>query len=371
MSEAKGKARILCLSDVAPGYGSPQLQHLAHSLGELLGDGEIMLVCPDEKGRKLSAPLYDNIELNRVVTFMPPYDDMFIVEYNRAIVDVIRAWKPTVIIASHGWVLPAVMRCEDMDFRLIYYMLESLAHQERGMGPWARDLNADGFERADIILTPERRRLETDVATLGVLPRKYLEIYNVAPSVIQRPVPAGDRTPAILVAGAIGERALTGHIAAAPPKLAFNIAGPAKTDAARELLGELAQREATAYWGMLPAAEVVDLRSAHAYSLVMWAPNDINQLYASPNKFFESIAAGTPPICAPHPQCVEVIKKYDCGILMDDWSVAAFVRAVTEAMSIFETDAERYQALIDNCLQAAHEELSWHKQFNKFREMWP
>ena len=73
-------------------------------------------------------------------------------------------------------------------------------------------------------------------------------------------------------------------------------------------------------WSTLPSALVT---MEIMQSVRKNQPVTTAQRYAAPNKFFDAIACGTPPICAPHPQCVEVIRKWRCGLLVDDWSSEA------------------------------------------------
>src|SRR5207247_1072979 len=82
------------------------------------------------------------------------------------------------------------------------------------------------------------------------------------------------------------------------------------------------------YLGLLPAQRLREIMPRYAYRLVLWRPDDYHTLYASPNKMFESIAAGIPPICTPHPQCVEILREFDCGILLDDWLREAVSKAL-------------------------------------------
>ena len=364
-------SRLLCLTDVAPGYGSPQLQHLTASLADKLGGADVRLLSPDEKNRPSRELIYDGFETTRVATFLPPHDKAFSIEFNRYIVDVIREWKPSMIIAANGWVLPSVLRCADQPFSLIYYMLESLSHQKHGIGDWTVPFNCDAFRRADIVVTPERRRLNNDIEILNVQPKRSVELLNVGARDDREAVPHDMRERAVIAAGSIGPESLSQYLLALSHDIPVTLAGPTNTPASIALLEELQRARHIAFHGLLPASTVFDMRANHAYSLVMWAPSDINQIYAAPNKFFESIAAGTPPICAPHPQCREIIERYDCGLIMSDWSQKAFLYSVGEAMDIFDKSPERYAELVENCKRATREELNWESQMEKFSKAWP
>jgi glycosyltransferase involved in cell wall biosynthesis len=123
------------------------------------------------------------------------------------------------------------------------------------------------------------------------------------------------------------------------------------------------------YQGLLDNRGLAARRREYAWSLVSWNPDSFDTLHACPNKFFESIADGVPPIAGPHPQCREVIETYDCGILLQDWSLGAFEEGLREAEAVFGT--ERYQRLVENCRRAHQTELCWEKQFAKLRPFLP
>src|SRR5439155_18299832 len=90
-------------------------------------------------------------------------------------------------------------------------------------------------------------------------------------------------------------------------ELRIDFAGPADDDETRALVARIAEfRGSKRYLGLLPTSHLHEIMPQYAYRLVLWRPDDYQTLYASPNKMFESIAAGIPPICTPHPQCVEV-----------------------------------------------------------------
>ncbi|MFQ5502752.1 MAG: glycosyltransferase, partial [Phycisphaerae bacterium] len=117
------------------------------------------------------------------------------------------------------------------------------------------------------------------------------------------------------------------------------------------------------YHGYVDNATLRAIRRSYSYGITYWNPSIKNQLYACPNKFFESIAAGVPPITAPHPQTKMLVERYDCGIVMKDWSRAAFVDALKHAISLM--NSSRYADMVNNCGKACRRELNWEYQFRK------
>jgi glycosyltransferase involved in cell wall biosynthesis len=123
------------------------------------------------------------------------------------------------------------------------------------------------------------------------------------------------------------------------------------------------------YLGAVSNTELAELRAAYAFSFVAWAPTQFNTLYACPNKLFESIASGVPPIAAPHPQCAAVLREHDCGILMRNWSFDAFCEALDTAQGLLGTP--RYRQLVRNCLHAHRTALNWERQFAEVAGLLP
>lgn len=365
----EAKPVILGLSDVALGYGSPQFELILKSLSERYPSARTIAVEPDQKGR-LPRMVDGLVDVVRVATHLPPYDGVFQVEYNLSIHEIIAETKPAVIVVSHGWVLPAVLRSRHRPSVLIYYMLESIEHQVKGMGRDAIDLNRWCLALADLVLVPERRRAAADMRAQGWDFDRLIEICNVSEP--QPTLPANLRNGKVLYAGGIGHATLSGYMAAeALSAVEFEVAGPAETVDGKEVLSTLVCRPNIRYIGLLSAAELRSVRAQFAYSIVMWRPDGVNQLYASPNKFFESIAAGVPPICTPHPQCVEFIERYDCGIVVDSWNEHDFIRGVQKAMDIYHTNPARYATLVRNCNTAFETELNWKSQFEKIAPYLP
>lgn len=139
-----------------------------------------------------------------------------------------------------------------------------------------------------------------------------------------------------------------------------SIQGRARVETER-LFGNLCGQ--VRYLGYVDGATLARLRRPYVFNIVFWNPVDENFLYACPNKFFEGIADGIPPITAPHPQCVQLTDRYDCGIVMRDWSFQAFSASLHEAMDMQGTAA--YERMARGCREAVDAELNWDKQFER------
>jgi glycosyltransferase involved in cell wall biosynthesis len=344
------------------GYGSPQTQQLLHNVGQQFGARDLLLVEPDQVGRKPKPGLFPDIKIRRIFTHTAPYDRAFQIDYNLQIHSIIQEYQPDIIIANHGWVLPAVLKARNTEFTFIYMMLESMDHQMRGIGNWAIALNREAIERADILVVPEINRLHTDCALLKVTPKHAVEMFNapMRDHVAEQNADTSDRKNAVLYAGTLGSESC--GEALFHPSLAhinFTMAGPADNQSAKEFLSEAAKRRNFSYLGYLSGQEAYELRKSHAYSYVAWQPSNLNQIYAAPNKLFETLALGVPPIAAPHPQCRTINGQFDCAIIAQDWSEDGLANAINQAMNIFQNDRARYDQLCQNAKSASVTKLNW------------
>jgi hypothetical protein len=109
------------------------------------------------------------------------------------------------------------------------------------------------------------------------------------------------------------------------------------------------------------------LISSYLYSFIAWTPDSESTYYAAPNKFFDAITAKTPPLTAPHPLCVRLIKRYGCGRILPGWGEGDMKTGIDEALAFAQTDA--YAQLVDEKLPIAAKELTWEAQFLKLANL--
>ncbi|RME67037.1 MAG: hypothetical protein D6781_13990, partial [Verrucomicrobia bacterium] len=199
-------------------------------------------------------------------------------------------------------------------------------------------------------------------------------IYNSRPLAASEPLPATRRNGHVIIQGSLRAdlnfiKYLAERDRARPH---IDVYGFLQDhDPARAILldRESAKRNGYTYRGFVDNETVSQRRRQYAFSFVSWNPTTFDTLHACPNKFFESIADGVPPIAAPHPQCREIIEKFDCGILLKDWSLEAFLEGLDTARRIYGT--RRYRQLVANCRHAHETELCWERQFSRIRRRLP
>jgi len=370
--------RIAALSDITIGYAVPQIQSMVAALCAHYAPAEGFILEPDMKGRRELATI-SGIAITRLLTRMPPHDHAFHVEYNIQLHRALDRIAPDVVVFLNASVVPALLLSRHKPAFVIYYMLESLSHQLTAGGQDYLDLNQMVRDQVDVVVVPEYRRAELDLERLNWPAKPVVEMLNVAafdPPASDPPPcdpPRCDRPTecAFLHAGTIGADTYCTELADdGLGEVRIDFAGPIDSEESRAIVARLASYPGTRqYLGLLPASRLHEIMPRYAYRLVLWRPADYHTLYASPNKMFESIAAGIPPVCTPHPQCVEILREFDCGLLLDDWSREALFRAIGTAQEIF--GRPRYAELVANCRKAFENALNWGDQFAALRPLLP
>ncbi|NUQ67094.1 MAG: hypothetical protein HUU18_02285 [Phycisphaerales bacterium] len=361
---------VAAVSDVSIGYGSPQVPRLLESLSEHYAPARGFMLEPDQSERPPLAMNAWSFELKRVHTSVSHYVRSGTIEYLVHCARELNERRPDVVVVSSSLTLPVLFKLRYRPRLVIYYMLESLSYYEGG-GAWQRfmlDTNRAASEMIDLIISPEENRARLDVERARMHgPRVAIMVNAVNPRTPDRePVPASERNGRLLVSGTIqrgmtlAEYYLRPEIASIPIDMYGLIEGPDKHDLRAQFLAGEGQ---VCYRGYVPGRELALLRRHYSYSLITWADTSEHLRYACPNKFFEAIADGVPPIVTPHPQCRSIVDRYDCGIVMRDWSYSAFRDALYEAWDLLGTP--RYAQMVQNCRHAAHTELNWDSAFAK------
>jgi hypothetical protein len=375
MSHASPK--IVSVSDVSLGYGSPQILTLTKSLQNFYGNASATIFEPDQSERASRFKDYDGIRIKRIFTSFHPHNMEGKVQYINQVTDYINAVKPDLVLICNPILLPILFKLTYRPKLTMYYMLESLSLYLNAGGWYDQcmlTLHKQAAPLIDMLIFPEENRA---VAEMELLPFDKIPVaifYNVSHNhqTTRDIATIEERRPCILYSGTIETGSTFAEYYSYPEisHIPIDMFGYF-TGADRERLKEALfnSKSQVAYKGYIDSADLNAIRKYYAYSICMWAPTTNSQLYAAPNKFFEAIADGVPPIVAPHPQCKMLVERYECGILMKDWSFDAFKDAVNYAMDIFGT--QRYQKLVENCQKAVLHELNVDVQFEKVKRLLP
>lgn len=356
--------KVVAVSDVTLGYGTPQLPLLVGSLAQHYS-AEAHIVEPAQPELAQRHDLFPDFQIHRVLTGEHPHSKTGRSEYIWRAASVVNDLKPDVVVACCTFCLPVVFKLKHKPRRTIYYSVESI----RFYGRFDIEMNRRAAPLLDVILFPEENRAAIEVKRCGFPNLPKLVIYNVSNAGQSRsPLPKEQRNGRILYSGTISRENTYAdyYLTEKVRELPIDLFGPVKEDPrsipeGQRFVDQL--RGNVRYGGYLSGPDLAERRPAYLYSIVNWNPREENQRFAAPNKFFESITAGVPPIAAPHPQCKQVIERYQCGLLMRNWSHAAFVEALRRGLSLVETGG--WQRMVNNCVHAASVELNWNAQFSK------
>jgi glycosyltransferase involved in cell wall biosynthesis len=358
----RGRVRIAAVSDVTLGYGSPQIPALVRSLRERYRCEDAVIVEPDEPDRRSDARRLPDLRVIRVYTSEHPHSAAGRVEYILEATRELDKLRPDLLVVATTFCAPILFLLKRRPAAVLYYQLEPV----EPYGPLDVKLNHEIGPFVDLMIYPEENRAAFDIEQFGDRGRPFAVLYNCSPSSEQAPLPAEDRNGRFIYHGTIeegrtyAEYFLDERMRDVPLDLYGRVGGPQAAATQRKLVRAQGHLR---YLGSVDAQTLATRRRSYAYSIVAWNPIDRYHLAACPNKFFESIAAGVPPIVAPHPQCKMLVERYECGIVMDGWDIDAFLRAIKQARSVFGTAA--YSRMVANCTVAANRELNWRRQFAK------
>lgn len=354
---------IVIVSDEPLGMGSPQVLSFAISVAEYCGT-RAAIICPrptDKLSVSVSHPLVEVVQSEFAAQMR--------FEYIRFVHSVLKERSPDVLIFFSNLALPVLLQYRKRPKLTINYVLESYYFSSSTFNREAQLLKAVQ-DRVDMFIVPELNRAAQVVQAGGLDARRVRVLYNCKR--YERPPlrrTATERNGILLHQGSIFvDEEPWLYLYETPERFAIDIYGIHRTKTSSPVFreqfdGMCRTHSDIRYLGKVTEHELEGIRAGYSYVLTYWHPSDPTQHYACPNKFFEAIASGVPPLASPNPQMRELIERYDCGILLDNWTYQAFREGYEYAMEI--RDSERYAELVANCVSAYESALNWESQFRK------
>lgn len=357
-SFAEGSKLISGLVDVAPGYGSPQITDFLTSLSDELGL-PLSIYAPSISqfpALKMPGCQIFNYGSSRLSLWSAAW-------WREALVDIrqsLRLRETKVLVLTHVDFL-TFLDSKDLgsDTTVVFLCLEPTEHSANFKLLQASSL----ANRVNHWIFPERERAVHEAGLWQVPESKINLCLNVSKTISAPTHP--DKTARMIYAGSLDIKATAGQKLALPESMKFPI------DIYGEVQGgaEVAELEAALadhtgerrFLGGVSRKDLLGRLPRYSFSIVFWEPVTPAFLNACPNKFFEALSAGVPVIAAPHPQCVELINRYQCGVLLRDWSSQAWIEGLARAAALMRTSD--YQKLVDGCHRAVSKELNWEAQY--------
>jgi len=363
------RLRIVGVSDVSIGLGSTIIVAFMNSVVSHYG-ADAILIEPDQPEVPPTRSRSFGFALKRISTLFHPHNHRAgHIEYINRAAEEVENLQPDILVIFCSYAIPVAFKVHRRPPMVIYYAIELTSSYGKLHVEMGQYLNSV----VDLIIYPEENRaILEDTINGSHVPSVVL--YNCAnkKESISSILPIEDRNGRILYSGTLDLRQtcfdyfLDKKMRPIPVDLFGRPSGIEKT-ATEKSLNDL--RGEVRYMGYVENTVLEELRNRYCYSIVIWRPLDDNHFYAAPNKFFEAISSGVPPITAPHPQCKMLVERYRCGIIMRDWTFEAFYESIQRALSIYHSS--RYSEMVDNCRKAIIEELNWETQFDKVKPYLP
>lgn len=362
---------VVTVSDTVLGYGSSQVLSLTRSIAEYLGV-EHKIFQPFVPQRKFLDLTSDGYCIETVTTVEHPWSWIGRIQYLKRVAKLINEHRPDVLVLPNYNMLAIIELLNYRPRKIIHLALEDM--EQFGASFWAKHIIIKIKQLAkevDIWVFPEENRAKHDCNTLGIPYDRIGILYNVTTDVRPKQL-ATERNGKIIYAGSVDFNRTAAHffsspaVSEIPVDVYGNLSG---SDSQKKdfIAATRSPESKLRYFGEIPSASLTDRLPSYAYSLVYWFPNNFALRNAAPNKFFQAIALGIPVLAAPHPQCITLINRYGCGVVLRDWEFDTFVLGLKSAMRKIGTPA--YQDMINGCNEACAKELNWENQFKKFEKL--
>jgi hypothetical protein len=360
-------APIAVVTDVSLGYGTPQAPALARSLAAHFGAAASIFE-PDLAAPLRSAGTESPVEAQRIRTDVTPYCAAGRIQYVLRVAEQLNRTRPEIVAVWNTFALPVLAKLNYRPRTTIYVLSEMI----EPYGRFAYRLNRSLAGLIDAVVVPDADRARLDLPRAGLTGTPLAVMYNVGDAPQESPLATELRLPRLFYGGVISsdlgmaDFLLHSDLRETPLDMYGEVAGPNREALLKQLIGTAG---AARYYGRIDQAFLRAERRRRAYSLVLYRPTLEHTRFAAPNKFFEAIADGVPPIVTPHPQCRMFVERYGCGIVIRDWTFEAYRTAVKQALDLFGT--RRYARMVENCVRAVREELNWPAQFAKLQRLLP
>ena len=109
----------------------------------------------------------------------------------------------------------------------------------------------------------------------------------------------------------------------------------------------------------VPQAELLAWLSGADVAVIAFTPDSLNQRYATPNRLFESLAAGVPVVVSDFPELRRIVEEIDAGAVCDPTNPSSIADAVRRLLD--EPLAARMERRA-RCRKAVETTYNWDRQ---------
>ncbi len=283
-------------------------------------------------------------------------------------------FKPEYCFAEDVFTLPvAALLKFFLGFKLIY--------DSRELYPFLAGLRRKKVNQF-IVKTIEKIFIKSadKILTTGKMDKEFIEDYyklknvlvlrnlplkrKVEPVDLRKEFGVSNAFPILIYQGVLLEgRGITLIIKALKRLQNFNFLilgeGPFKSEF-QNIAKDLAVDDKVIFGGRIPQDKLLNYTAGADAGLAIIENLSKSYFLALPNKLFEYLMAGLPVVISPLPQMVEIVNKYNVGVIIDSFDPDAIANAIERLLK----DSVRMQLFRENALDAA-KELNWENEFNK------
>lgn len=337
--------KAMIVSNTPWGYGSPQVGYLRDSFQSTLGISTTIY-----------APVYSHREIVvdsnvvNIVTEHSIWSPQGLVERLSHHLRNIHLLKPEILVLVNPENLILLKKLKYRPKLIVYYALE-----EMGTTLISKSiLFSRKSSLIDLMISPEVNRAKNDSERLKLKMEKTFIVMNCPPiSEINTLSSSTKKFSDFLYTGTLNETSVDLDTLDEVSSIgSTEIYGSEQELRGRQLKGT--------FMGLRLPAELVEAHHHSNFSLTLWKNIGFNNLYAAPNKIFQSISWATPFVTYPYPQASSIVHKYGCGILAADFTPQSFLDACKKALEIANT--EQMSRMRSSCEQAARDQLNWEMQ---------
>jgi glycosyltransferase involved in cell wall biosynthesis len=109
----------------------------------------------------------------------------------------------------------------------------------------------------------------------------------------------------------------------------------------------------------VPQSELLAWLSGADVGVIAFTPDSLNQHYATPNRLFESLAAGVPVVVSDFPEMRRVVEDYGVGAICDPTDPRSIAEAVAGLLDESASARDERRA---RCRLAVEETFNWENQ---------
>jgi glycosyltransferase involved in cell wall biosynthesis len=117
----------------------------------------------------------------------------------------------------------------------------------------------------------------------------------------------------------------------------------------------------------VPPEELLAWTASSDLSVMAIQPTTLNHRYTTPQKLFESLAAGVPVVASDLPGMAAIVRETRTGVLCDPTSSVAIAEAIR---SLLRLSPDERREMRRRCLAAAHARYNWESQAGTLLELY-